>query len=825
MNTKTKQFPICVTLILSLLAVFLLPFAAFGAVKVEEPASALIDGSVINYDYSSFSQSNIPWSEIQYSYYYGGHTYIYFRNGSGLSWQQAEDLCESVGGHLATFEGAGGAAESEAVIIRHWANYDFPQSYLDGNYDMPDFMIGFISSGPGRVEDYIYEDIFDGSLHQHKILTRDWQWVTGEYAGYTSMELYDETDYNSSIIGNYLLDSPSWPDDQNFGLLYPYDMEMGRVPQMNLNTMQYGTHYGMYGKTDWVTFREFMLCDPSAGKDFLCEIDGEVQINYFDLNYDGDRNSLTAPGYFTGTPSTFNANNSSGIYTLNSASYTDTPYYIGNKQTVYPVRADYNFNGWQLNEQDYVITGNPRLWNYKETAPYSYTLSRTDGYSPVNYFAAIWNVQTDDVRDADYMALSRFAYYNSSDCIDMTVSQVLNKNYANGTGMRINDVATVSGTDSYNVNSLDWMHATIGNYVVRSVFNGKYGLFAVLLTKTLLDSSQSSFLVYRGTEPTDSWMTDLIADIALVFGNLNKQFPQAVLAYQACQNYSNLTLCGHSLGGGLAEHVAILYPSVNAVTVNSVGGIAIPLTLAKDYYNFHGIDAMDNITALIDTSDIFNDWLGAIYKDSARQNREHQLYTSTTALPLAAHSPEAFIVYNGNSFNTTDNSHQSVNGVWEFSPNVFRNLADPTGLTTGIRYYLGTSGSDNISVKFPRDKLILCGDGNDHVTVKYGQNTVVTGGGENIVSGGQSNDKYIYTGGHLNLNDPGGDDVLLIQGNVTATDVDANNLNDFYLIYTTGGIIEINKYRDTMATMIIKDSNGDVASIYGGILNSYLPVP
>jgi len=787
-------------LIIIAFVIVMFPFALMGNSIVEDTAYA------VENDYKcTLSEYNTEciWSDVIFSYYYSGHTYVGFKNQRFINdWNRSKEFCEDLGGHLVSFSGTAEYSTLESNVFKY--SNDYMSGYkIAYNIGMYSTVVSFVTTKTGEyvvneeyrsVKNYYWSD---GTFIGSNIYYLKWKQETD---GYYTNWVYDVV-LESSTMPGYLFD--------NTNMHYPYITSLD-----DYSATDYNAKYNV-ASHDWGSEVGPRGIYRGEADYFVCEFDDLVQINYFDINSDDDRCTYTNSEYFTGKPSTFNSDNISGVYHISGSSFSETEYYLANKPSTAPVRAGYTFNGWIYDVKDGIA-----MWKYSDSNPYGVTISNFEQYSPVNIFYADWRASEDSVSERQLYALSEFAYYNSVK--GYTVSQVMNKCVEDGTAPGVDAIQPLDGETDYGVDTRDWLHATIGNYTVYEVTEGTNGFYAVLVRQKI-DGGYNNYLVFRGTEP-DSW-TDWSTDLKLgLFGKLSLQFDQADALYQKYQKVPNLTLCGHSLGGALAEHVAILHPEAKAVTINSAGGVSIPLTLAKGYkkIDFSGIELYNNIRAGVNENDILNNYYynDVFFLTALRDKRSHTLYESTSALAIKSHSTSSVIIYDGYGFNTTERIDVKINRLWEYKPGLLNNIVP----ISSEKYYLGTSGSDNIApfVLDGNNKLILCGDGNDTVNVMLGENIIVTGGGDNYVSGGLRSDEYVYSGGHLRIDDPSGKDTLIINSDtVTVTDIDANQ-SGYYIFYTTGGIIEINKSRGYTAEFSIADSLGPVAYIAGGILNSYL---
>ena len=136
---------------------------------------------------------SIPEDAFQYK----GHYYYYY--GESMSWEEAEEECEKLGGHLVTFSGE----NEESMVWGYVKKFDTPA------------WIGLCNEG---FIDIIYKSFED-----------DWKWVTGEKVKYTNWaknqpnhQYYDfEKSYDQYVAigkGNEVTTSdvdaktPSWGD-------------------------------------------------------------------------------------------------------------------------------------------------------------------------------------------------------------------------------------------------------------------------------------------------------------------------------------------------------------------------------------------------------------------------------------------------------------------------------------------------------------------------------------------------------------------------------------------------------------------------------------
>lgn len=123
--------------------------------------------------------------------------------------------------------------------------------------------------------------------------------------------------------------------------------------------------------------------------------------------------------------------------------------------------------------------------------------------------------------------------------------------------------AAVYGNHGATGTSSEWIR--LQNYS-----NSSSGFQAALFENSV---TGARILAFAGTNPVS--MADLFTDRAVLDGETPPQFDQALATYRnVIEQYgsANLTLTGHSLGGGLASYVAAMSSnSPSAVVFNSLG--------------------------------------------------------------------------------------------------------------------------------------------------------------------------------------------------------------------------------------------------------------
>ncbi len=101
-------------------------------------------------------------------------------------------------------------------------------------------------------------------------------------------------------------------------------------------------------------------------------------------------------------------------------------------------------------------------------------------------------------------------------------------------------------------------------------------------------------VAFRGSATASDWRSNLQQGAGLIPENYRRAL--SIGSKLALAGNSNVTMTGHSLGGGLASAAAIASGS-NATTFNSAGLSAATIRAARNIHDSHGVVTTDNVSA------------------------------------------------------------------------------------------------------------------------------------------------------------------------------------------------------------------------------------
>ncbi|MGN1161386.1 MAG: Ig-like domain-containing protein, partial [Candidatus Fimenecus sp.] len=371
--------------------------------------------------------------------------------------------------------------------------------------------------------------------------------------------------------------------------------------------------------------------------------------------------------------------------------------------------------------------------------------------------------------------------------------------------------------------------ATFADWQFESVFeHTASGFYAVAFKNSV---SGEKVLAFRGSQSIGSaegnkdWTDDI------VFGIFNEASAQMADALAATEKFlsqnggdkSNITLTGHSLGGGLAVFASNMY-NIKAVTfdsapTSSVGYYYFPALAAL---SFRGVDAtmyeehinehdpigllefsrrngvkhknmidVDKITDVFEPhgrNTIVTEENGSVVLSSAVDVNKVKPYTEAVglhneALILAANSPAI-----------------TLGSV------IIENILYPKGSltmgsSTGDYLFGNTTGGAGLNVAVPHTDVIYGGDGNDKLYGMLGDDYFIGGNGNDEMKSDGGNDTYFYYKGQGTdtIYDGSGNDKIYLLGFDKNEKITVDSKSDEKWIFIKYGgetIIKIRNYQD-----------------------------
>ncbi len=486
---------------------------------------------------------------------------------------------------------------------------------------------------------------------------------------------------------------------------------------------------------------------------FICEFEGEVTFALAMENANLEYNRYNSPVILS-SPSVFaNVNGKlTAIPIKNEILKKDglIKQSIG-KYPVHPER-EFNFHGWSYyskkgqNELFGNKTAQPmKIWDYTSTEPFT----EKDPLDPLLFLYAVWedahifNEETSFEAGSTYLALDQFVYLISADPNETykgkTVAEMLNKSHSSEMDkMRDNRPHRENGTD---VAMIDFLYAKIGGWTIsdwragdKKSDEGGWSFFAAKVN----NRPDQTALVYEGTAFADTdWAlvkdsvgTDV--DFGLN-GKFNSQFRQALEFYRDFKSKDGKTFAvGHSLGGGLAAHVAYTF-GINAHTYNGVEGWTLPISVRQNYLlrDFPGVDALDNIDSWCHVGDV----LVGIHE---REKRSRWLIEPKDLHGIAnAHEIFPAVAYRDGIYSVADAKFKNVKSPW-----VWRTVS--LGLS---KEEVLVARSGDVAIRDGDYRLFLFGgNGNDYIDCISGDpyaSVIIGGRGNNKLIGGAWPDTFI----------------------------------------------------------------------------------
>ena len=314
------------------------------------------------------------------------------------------------------------------------------------------------------------------------------------------------------------------------------------------------------------------------------------------------------------------------------------------------------------------------------------------------------------------------------------------------------------------------------------------------------NESNEFVIAYRGSagdrsDPKDWWEDWWANDAKMFLGGKGSQLDQAMKFYSsvvAKSGSNNITVTGHSLGGGLADIIAACYgcpgESFNSAPFLDVAYWYYPEKMAA---LFEGTDAFI-FKAHANESDRF------VGNNPGERIKPLWLYEGN-GLVTSAHSLASIVTKDDGSLKLTKFISQRSPSVISQKVSVLRNN----------KVVFGTTISDNLKYSSALTDLVINyavygGAGADDIITSKTGDTISGGRGNDTIDGGWGDDTYIYYKGHGidTINDTSGHDKLILCGFRSSDTIEVEEGDNTHAYVTVNGstIVKIAKRRSNPVT-------------------------
>lgn len=746
--------------------------------------------------------------------------------------------------------------EQEAIALTLLDNSKLSGSRLDGDVDTEDKLFlpsyadlmnreyGFPGTGdtPSRQTDYtkgVREKITvaGGSSIPDLYHKKSYYWTRSRgiydyvgvkpfYASNSGLVKAGGTVYHTWVLGirpELVLESASdlWSEDEEddkllHGMRFPENsitMQPGEEKQLQLEYLNWTN-----GRDDihWYKNSDCITLSPDGTVKALEK--GEAGITAYSGNIAAYCNVIVLGDEKTIT------------YELNGGSnHADNPSVYSEGSTIElkdPAKENNRFLGWytsaDFNDNSYI----DKIDSYME--------------GDLTLYARWLPQKEEEVTKIQYLVLSEIVYHDlefyTYDRTRKTINQMSEELGALG------ESKTFSNRTLQDEQYADLYRECLKGWIIEEVFTGDTGFYAAVFENLV---SGKKVFVFRGSDSIDNpenWINnDWSEDIThILLNDTTQQFADAI---QYVGDYigenggtDNLSIAGHSLGGGLGILTSNVF-GVPAYTFNASS------TLDVSYYrmwdimsrNFDGIDRW-KYKDHINEHDIV---VGLWEKEMKCSTEYKDLYVGLH--PFGPHGLESMIFNQGlqnekyslpigireRHFGAGDTLEKEVNKailvpkltpihfpeIWNRSTTFFL----PTIISQG-GLKLGSSAKDEFNgsnILIPHTEVIYGGAGNDVLNGFNGDDYLIGGPGDDVLDGNSGNDTYIYWKGHGadTIYDIQGKDKLKLYGFEKGDEimVDSTSDSSFVLLTFEGEtIIKINKNRkleknQTFLVTVIKD--------------------
>lgn len=506
-----------------------------------------------------------------------------------------------------------------------------------------------------------------------------------------------------------------------------------------------------------------------------------VGIVPYDDNDDGE------PYLYIGIEGMSSGSEGKVISLLDYSEYPLFAKYVDEKRICHDVGKDYNCC-WYLNSNNIELladaqTLQPHIRTLSKTGVVEITASYTLPDGTILTSVNPCRVQVQQLKLGSnksilqYAALSYVVYteFGTGSFSNLTIDSLLDGNTL------YESEKYISAKLNSNARFINFYSATISGWSVKHARKLGNGLYAALFQSP----DGKNVLAFRGTEPEEG--SDIITDICLGTGNDASQLHSALDYYDDLRSwgYSNITLTGHSLGGGLANYVSVLR-GVKAYTFNA------PSTMVSAIRG-NTVEFARNFTGLNDDFriDYVNpeDWIG----NTGIGDNPVSTFTKNI-IQFTVHQK---LELGGKIDKTTfvmDQSGKNGKGIFLLAPyHFFQQLLayNPTNNIISIQqtgketnpksyqfdnfgvFFIGSTGQDSVFLKNSGNDYIFTGSGNDIIILDNGSrkksmyNSVCAGlGNDSIIGSPVTDEYYLYCkgDGYDEIYDLGGNDTICLYG-------------------------------------------------------------
>lgn len=350
------------------------------------------------------------------------------------------------------------------------------------------------------------------------------------------------------------------------------------------------------------------------------------------------------------------------------------------------------------------------------------------------------------------------------------------------------------------------LYAKVSPWVVYDFQSSIFTGFAAYAFKNPLNGR--IVIAYRGSRDVfdikniDWWTDWVLNDFKMFFGGEGSQLRNAFDFYNSVKAKSgsqNISVTGHSLGGGLADIVAARYGcegrSFNSAPFLDIAYWYYPVEMSE---LFAGVDKFTFEAHVNQKDGLVGNWIGEMIKPKilyapTREGNNHLLPT----------------------FVTKDSNGNVCMGAGQKAAASGAVVQTATGGDDHVS--LGTSADDRLKYLGVfeinwSDYAIYGGDGGDVLQGTRGSDVIIGGKGLDSLDGNRGNDTYIYYKGDGSdaITDISGKDELVLYGFSKGTRVTAKVMDDF--VRVVAGNVPV---ADISMTRSDKKSNSFVVRVDG----------
>ena len=711
--------------------------------------------------YNSQAEEAVPAVEASFD----GHKYALY--DLSMTWTEAKEYCQKLGGHLVTIT----SAEEQAFI----------------NSILPSGSMNLYWNGLAEPEE------------------NNWQWVTGEpvdYLNWASGEPNNQFSGTESFCQIYCREYASgrigqWNDAcddggtdefyrlSHIGFICEYDSSdvSSDWRQAYYDYIVQNRQESDTGNWDYVSYELVYLDGDDIPEIYITYESWAAGCNLLSFHNGQVIHTILGSGQLTYVEKENVFLHSYGhmgsfwdtIYTLTNGVPTEV---VSGTATMamdengYPVEGNttYTWEGETVSEQEYQNkineyidpyrakpTGSEQSEVYDYDGILAYLLSGSENDTPPEI--------SEPISSADLLAFSNLAYE------DWIVGETIYDRYKNQWDQAVSGSVAKEGLTNR------MLYGNVGNWKVIATSKSwggakSAGFYAVTFQGKTTEGIQT-VIAYRGSEGLNKILSSKDAQSDWLVNDLpfhtthvyTPQLQEARDYYLYCANTLGIPVTmvtGHSLGGALAQVVTMAY-GVRGETFNAAS--AFEALYFCDSFSvgssFRGIDKWNILAHVISTDLLVGAYLGKYetmpYTVYLR-DKDGQDY-----VPLVSHNLSSFIHNENGKIGFAQVKKHS-----DGSTDPYINLFQGTGNLDGIA--LGTSQNDKIyNTKLTLLQTMYGGDGDD-VIISFGSSADIIVGGQSYgaddLDGNLGNDTYLHFKGEgqKRINDCAGTDTIYLLG-------------------------------------------------------------